>query len=141
MKRLPSSSSPMSAPLLLLCVATYSLWSAPATIKVDVSRPGHALSPMLYGIFFEDINCSADGGLYAEMVRNRNLEDSDKPDYGTTESSGAAVVAITLDSSNPASSKNPHSLRVQIANPGGRRAGVVNEGFWECRSLKATSTN
>jgi alpha-N-arabinofuranosidase len=85
---------------------------------------------MLYGIVFEDINCSADGGLYAEMVRNRNLEDSDKPDYWTTESSGAAVVAITLDSSNPASSKNPHSLRVQIANPGGRRAGVVNEGFW-----------
>ena len=56
------------------------LCAAPATLTVEVDKPGHAISPMLYGIFFEDINCSADGGIYAELVRNRNFEDSDKPD-------------------------------------------------------------
>ena len=57
------------------------LGAAPATLTVAVDKPGHSISPTLYGIFFEDINCSADGGIYAELVRNRNLEDSDKPDH------------------------------------------------------------
>ena len=41
-----------------------------------LDRPGAKVSPLLWGIFFEDINCSADGGLYAELVRNRSFEDS-----------------------------------------------------------------
>src|ERR1051326_2826148 len=115
---------------LLVCLSSFSLSAAPASITVDCSHPGHAISPTLYGIFFEDINCSADGGLYAEMVRNRNFEDSDKPQHWSTQSSGAAAVAITIDSSRPESSKNLRSLRVQVANLGGSRAGVVNDGFW-----------
>src|ERR1044071_612474 len=97
------------APLLVL-LSSFSLSAAPASITVEVSHPGHAISPTLYGIFFEDINCSADGGLYAEMVRNRNFEDSDKPQHWSTQSSGAAAVAITIDSSRPESSKNLRSL-------------------------------
>src|SRR5579859_4333550 len=116
------------ARLLLLSVP--SLWSTPATLTIDVSQPGHPVSPTLYGIFFEDINCSADGGLYAEMVRNRNFEDSDQPDYWSSTSGGTAAVTIALDSSNPASPKNLHSLKVQISNPAGSRAGAANEGFW-----------
>ena len=69
---------------------TPALLAAPATLTVDVNKPGHAISPTLYGIFFEDINCSADGGLYAELVRNRNFEDSSKPDYWSAVSSGQA---------------------------------------------------
>src|SRR5665647_1569959 len=48
-----------------------------AKIAVDVNKPGHAISPTLFGIFFEDINLSSDGGLYPEMVRNRSFEDAD----------------------------------------------------------------
>src|ERR1017187_10931276 len=72
--------------------------AAPATLTVDVAKPGHAISPMLYGIFFEDINCSADGGIYAEMVRNRNFEDSDKPEWWEAVGDSAAGVQLTVDS-------------------------------------------
>ncbi len=62
-----------------LCIAFFVLVSAQAQTKitVDVNKPGHAISPTLFGIFFEDINLSADGGLYPEMVRNRSFEDAD----------------------------------------------------------------
>src|SRR5512139_3507494 len=44
------------------------------TIKVDTARPGAKINPAMWGIFFEDINFGADGGLYAEMVKNRSFE-------------------------------------------------------------------
>jgi hypothetical protein len=106
------------------------LGAAPATLTVAVDKPGHAISPMLYGIFFEDINCSADGGIYAEMVRNRNFEDSDKPEWWEAVSNSADGVQLTVDSAAPISPKNPHSLRVKIANPTNGQAGVANGGFW-----------
>ena len=43
------------------------------TITIDVNKPLHAVSPILFGIFLEDINLSVDGGLYPELVRNRSL--------------------------------------------------------------------
>ncbi|MGA2502376.1 MAG: hypothetical protein ABSH20_31940, partial [Tepidisphaeraceae bacterium] len=55
----------------------------PATINIQADKPGHEISPVLWGIFFEDINLSADGGVYAELVRNRSFEDSDKPEHWT----------------------------------------------------------
>ena len=52
-----------------------------ASLVVHADREGPKVSPLLWGIFFEDINCSADGGIYAELVRNRSFEDSDKPEH------------------------------------------------------------
>lgn len=43
-------------------------------MTVDVSRPTAKIQPTMYGIFFEDINFGADGGLYAELVKNRSFE-------------------------------------------------------------------
>ena len=62
-------------------VSVQSAQSQPATLTVEVDKPGIKVAPTLWGIFFEDINCSADGGIYPERVRNRSLEDTDKPDY------------------------------------------------------------
>ncbi len=45
-----------------------------AVIQADVAHPGAALSPQMFGIFFEDINFGADGGLYPELVKNRSFE-------------------------------------------------------------------
>src|SRR5438309_3412339 len=45
----------------------------PATLNIEVSRPKAAVSPMLYGLMTEEINYSYDGGLYAELVRNRTF--------------------------------------------------------------------
>ena len=45
-----------------------------AVIAVDATHPGAAISPTMFGIFFEDINFGADGGLYPELVKNRSFE-------------------------------------------------------------------
>jgi alpha-L-arabinofuranosidase len=114
----------------LTLFASVRLCAAPATLTVEVDKPGHAISPVLYGIFFEDINCSADGGIYAEMVRNRSFEDSDKPEWWEAVGNGAVNFELALDSTQPISPRNPHSLRVAIGKLGDGRAGVANNGFW-----------
>jgi alpha-L-arabinofuranosidase len=52
---------------------------ATGLISVDVTRPGAAIPARLYGIFYEEINHAGDGGLYAELVRNRGFEDANLP--------------------------------------------------------------
>lgn len=64
--------------LLSAVLATTLAANAQVTIQVDASNPGVKVSPNLYGIFFEDINHAADGGLYAELISNRSFEDDDK---------------------------------------------------------------
>lgn len=49
---------------------------APIQLTYDISAGGKPVSPTLYGIFFEDINHAAEGGLYGELIRNRSFEDS-----------------------------------------------------------------
>ena len=123
---------------LALMVALSGL-SQSATLTVKVDKPGAKVSPMLWGIFFEDINCSADGGIYPEQVRNRSFEDTDKPNHWSLLSSEAARVTMALDTENPASPKNPHALKVTVTEVGGGRAGVVNEGFWGITLKKGES--
>jgi hypothetical protein len=68
----------MKKRFLILC--SFALWtsaclSAPALqIRVDAGKPGARINPAMWGIFFEDINFGADGGLYAELVKNRGFE-------------------------------------------------------------------
>ena len=59
--------------LLSAALASVLAANAQVTIHVDASNPGVKVSPNLYGIFFEDINHAADGGLYAELISNRSL--------------------------------------------------------------------
>lgn len=88
-----------------------------------------------YGIFFEDINHAADGGLYAETVRNRSFEFSptDNPSYnGLTawtecEPEGTRV-ALSVDSRSSAGKRNPHCLIMEVQT-NGISAGVKNEGY------------
>lgn len=54
--------------------------SAGDTIRIDVNKKGHDVSPSLYGIFYEDINHAGDGGLYGELIKNRSFEDTQHPD-------------------------------------------------------------
>src|SRR5580658_9462204 len=98
--------------------------SAEASLTVDVDQPGHAISPTLWGIFFEDINLSADGGLYPELVRNRSFEDSTKPSFWTFSSPDGG--AATIETRAPLNSFNPHYLRIRD------RGGFIleNGGYW-----------
>jgi alpha-L-arabinofuranosidase len=94
-----------------------------AHIDIDAAAQGTPVSPILYGIFFEEINHAGDGGLYAELVRNRSFEDADTPDAWTLLGDGAKMA---IDTANPLNPRNPRSLRWEIAG----RASLVNEGYW-----------
>jgi hypothetical protein len=66
---------------------------------VQVDRPAHAVPSTLYGVFCEDINCGAEGGLYAELIQNRSFED-DPPLYSWQESAGAGARGRLVVASN-----------------------------------------
>ncbi|MGV3721051.1 MAG: alpha-L-arabinofuranosidase C-terminal domain-containing protein [Actinomycetota bacterium] len=100
----------------------------PARLTVDLGQPGAAVSPLLYGIFFEEINRAGDGGVYAEMIQNRSFEDAEFPLAWTLVKAGAAEGGISLDQSRPLNGKNPTSLRLDITREGGR-VGVATHGF------------
>lgn len=95
----------------------------------------------LFGIFFEDINHSADGGLYAELIQNRSFEFDavDHPDYhGLTawekiEQEGCVNLLVTTGA--PVSQKNPHYLAMDIKEPGSN-VGVQNIGWGKGIPLK-----
>ena len=85
--------------LLSAVLATTLAANAQVTIHVDASNPGIKVSPNLYGIFFEDINHAADGGLYAELISNRSFEDDDKniPTWKTSAQEGAKINAQLIN--------------------------------------------
>ncbi len=89
----------------------------------------------LYGIFFEDLNHAADGGLYAEMVRNRAFEFSsvDNPSYRPLTAwkkieKGGADISVAVENKYPLSEKNPHYLMMDVRNTG-ESAGIMNLGY------------
>lgn len=91
-------------------------------MTVDVAKPTAQIQPTMYGIFFEDINFGADGGLYAELVKNRSFE-FPQPFVGWV-----PFGDVTVQDADPAFSRNPHYIR--IVNDGSLlRAGIDNEGF------------
>src|ERR1700730_15783249 len=61
--------------LFALVLASRSAQQSPVRISVQVDAPISQVSPTLYGIFFEEINQAGEGGLYAELIRNRGMED------------------------------------------------------------------
>ncbi len=96
----------------------------------------------LFGIFFEDLNHAADGGLYAELIRNRSFEfcEIDNAAYhGLTawekvEDDGR--VELTVEEGDAVNEKNPHCLVMNITS-GGERVGVCNRGFHQGILLSA----
>ena len=66
--------------ILTVLLFTGSLWAGTATINIDSAQRGPKINPRMYGIFLEEINHGVDGGLYAELVRNRGFEDSRAPE-------------------------------------------------------------
>lgn len=103
------------------------LHAAPIPLTVEVDRPGAAINPALWGIFFEDINFGADGGLYAELVKNRAFEFPDPLMGWFKISPSLAVGEVSVRDDAPFHPANPHYLRVrsEAAAP----FGVSNEGF------------
>ena len=93
-------------------------------MTVKVSKPGAKIQNTMYGIFFEDINYAADGGLYAEMIKNRSFEFPQNLmgwiPFGKFQ---------VMDQGGPFD-KNPHYLRLSDPGHVHKRTGVENEGFF-----------
>lgn len=103
--------------------------AASARMTVSAAEPGPLISPMLYGIFFEEINCAGDGGIYPEMVRNRSFEESEKPTHWMLHAEGGATASMQVQPASPLTASNRHSLKLTVEDRLGR-AGIVNGGFW-----------
>src|SRR5579863_6360842 len=104
----------------------------PATLTVRADQPVYAVSPTLYGLMTEEINYSYDGGLYAEMVRNRTFSgDWSGILYWYLVENGNAAAKMDVDNSTGPSLALPDSLRLAIdqADPN-NQAGVLNTGWW-----------
>ena len=98
-----------------------------ATVRADA--PGHAIPKTLYGIFFEDINSAADGGLYPELIANRGFDwRTREPDGWTREWRGNAMGRVSLQGDRPVNPNTWQYLRIECYAPG-EGAGVVNAGF------------
>lgn len=107
---------------LLLCCGAYVQAQQQYVMKVDVAKPTAQVNPAMFGIFFEDINFGADGGLYAELVKNRSFE-FPQPFVGWMPFGN-----VTICDEKPCFDRNPHYVR--IVNDGRLlRAGMDNEGF------------
>ncbi len=112
----------LTALWLLLMLPAFSQM---VTLKVDASSAKHEVPADLWGLFFEDINFAADGGIYAELIKNRSFEFY-KPLMGwkNVEDNSKGSVQIL----NRSGEQNPRYVR--LIKPGvSGRFGMVNEGF------------
>lgn len=147
-----------SALTLLLSAAT--IHATTASIAIDATQKGPAINPRMYGIFLEEINHGVDGGLYAELIRNRAFEDSRPPEgftlrdgrwldakgydagfhqFGYTTDGvpfwslvkrGNARGTMSLQTTGGITEQSCYCLRLDIEDLADGRLGVANEGFF-----------
>lgn len=108
--------------ILLLLLAGHTLIKAQKTFVVNLGKSGAEIRPEMYGVFFEDINFGADGGLYAELIKNRSFE-FDQPLVGWI-----PFGEVNVLNEDPCFDRNPHYVRLN--EKGLRRGtGLENTGF------------
>jgi alpha-N-arabinofuranosidase len=103
------------------------------TLNIQLDKPAHSVSPTLYGLMTEEINYSYDGGLYAEMVRNRTFQDHGFGGvaHWNIEHMGNSIAAMTIDRTEGPSAALEQSLAIEVKQAdANNRAGVRNEGYW-----------
>lgn len=92
-------------------------------LVVKTNKVGAPIQPTMYGIFFEDINYGADGGLYAELVKNRSFE------FPQTFMGWNTFGNVQVREDGPFD-KNPHYVRLGNPGHGHKHTGLENEGFF-----------
>lgn len=114
----------------LLCVSLTA--TAQVSMSIDAQKRTSSISPYQYGLFFEEINHAGDGGLYAELIRNRSFEDNDKnPEYWTAIKGNSQNVTLSLNTKDLLNSAQSKSLRMTVLGVSqAKKAGVSNSGFW-----------
>lgn len=98
------------------------------SLTIDAGNPVHEISDTLFGIFIEDINFAADGGLYAEMVQNRSFEFTELASGNERHAwSNVGDIKAEVQKVGGLNINNPNYLTLE--NASGERAGVANKGF------------
>jgi len=104
-------------------VSCLSLSAQSHMMEVNTKKLGAPVQPTMYGLFFEDINYAADGGLYGELVKNRSFE---FPDHLM---GWEAFGDFEIEDDGPFE-RCPHYLRLRYPGHNERRSGISNNGFF-----------
>ncbi len=104
-------------------VSALTLSAQTYVMDVNTKKLGAPVQPTMYGIFFEDINYAADGGLYAEMVKNRSFE------FPQRLMGWRAYGKFEVRDDGPFE-RNPHYVRLSYSGHNDKFTGLENEGFF-----------
>lgn len=121
--------------LVLLVAACHEVPAQTTRVSIRADQPGKPISPDLFGVFFEDLNYAADGGLYAELIQNRSFEYSptEHPSWGPLsfwelEKRGNGEGSVSVAEMRPIHERNPNYALLTVLKPGGG-VGIANGGF------------
>lgn len=125
--------------LVILALCSAYMLSAQVAMTVDFDKRGTAIAPTHYGIFYEDINHSADGGLYAELIRNRSFEDAVEYPYHWNLLCDKANGYIELVCWGQLNKSQKQCLKVELRDVASNHSGtatLLNEGYWGINAVK-----
>jgi alpha-L-arabinofuranosidase len=120
--------------LIFLFVISFSIFASDYQMKIDFSKKDKEISPLLYGLFFEDINYAADGGLYANLIQNSSFEfenayTKDKMYSWEIISTNKEEIITSIESIKLINENNPNYLKISINSDQDQRVQLVNKGF------------
>ena len=108
---------------LMAASAALCVHAQTASFDIDLKKVGAPIQPTMYGIFFEDINFAADGGLYAELVKNRSFE------FPNSLQGWKAFGSVEVRTDGPFA-RCPHYVRLSDPGHAHKHTGLDNEGFF-----------
>ena len=112
----------LSAAILALAFAS-SLQAESNAFVLETNQLKSEIQPTMYGLFFEDINFAADGGLYAELIKNRSF------DFPQNLMGWNVFGKVEVRNDGPFD-QNPHYVRLGFTGHNDKRTGLENEGFF-----------
>jgi len=107
----------------LSLITALSVYSQTNELTINTKKVGVDIQPTMYGLFFEDINFGADGGLYAELVKNRSFEFPDHLMGWKT------FGKVSVQDDGPFE-RNPHYVRLSYPGHDEKHTGLENEGYF-----------
>lgn len=111
-------------------VAATTMVTAQNVMELNVAKKGAPIQSTMYGLFFEDINYAADGGLYAEMIKNRSFE------FPQAFMGWEVFGKVELRTDEAPFERNPHYVRLSPAGHQHKHTGLQNEGFFGISTKK-----
>lgn len=123
--------------LLLASLSSLAVAQSPIELNIQLDKPTGKISPHMWGVFFEDINLGADGGIYAELVKNRSFE-FDQPwmAWKKLENGPEGTYLLLNDSKRKGNKRylrlnNTTNLKLGLQNEGFRGMGVKSGAAYE----------